>query len=189
MNIPLADFAMVVAPSNTSSVLSFYNKLQQKMLASIQSGDFNTQLNSISKYFNATLISKAVVSKTKASAMTVQNPPSLAPSSGPNTGGTSGTDKNSTDVNDGSTYLIIGIVAGIAFLFFFIAACFTFFYIRISNRQRSPPSLVVSHGNPAFIASSEGSSPNDTISGNNEWDGTRSLDSHGGERKAQERTY
>lgn len=159
VNIPLADFATVIIPSNISSIISFYNKLQQRLTSSIQSGEFNTQLASISKYFNATLISKAVVSKTKASAMTVQNPPSLAPSTGPNSGGM---DKKSSNVNDGSTsYIIIGIVAGIAFLFLSIAVCFTIFYIRISN-MHSPSSLVVSRENPA---ASEGS-PNGAFSGN-----------------------
>ena len=153
VNIPLVDLpATVVVPSNTSSIRKFYNNLQQKLIRSIQTGDFNSQLASISKYYNATLMFKTVVSKTKASAMTVQDPPTLAPTSGPKVAGTT-TDSNSSG-NNGTTFLIIGIVAGLAFLLFFAAACLTIFYIRFST-EKSSETQVISHNNPAFSATSD----------------------------------
>ena len=104
VHISLSQFKTVV-PSNTSGVLKFYSKLQQKLVTTVLSGDFTKKLSTASAYLNATATRKAVVSKTSASGMTIQNPPTLAPTEIP-------TSKTSSVDSFTMYVMIIVIVSG-----------------------------------------------------------------------------
>eukprot|EP01036_Dinobryon_divergens_P034856 gene34856-45107_t len=106
VHIPLSRFT-AVSPSNTSSVVSLFTKLQQKLATSVQSGDFTKQLTSTSKNLNANVTSKAVVSKTTTSGMAIQNPPTMVPTAMPPSS------KSSTSNSNDNMYIIIGVVSEI----------------------------------------------------------------------------
>eukprot|EP01035_Chromulina_nebulosa_P039309 gene39309-53141_t len=108
VHIPLSRFAAVASPSNTSSVVNLFTKLQQKLVTSVQSGDFTKQLTSTSKNLNANVTSKAVVSKTTTSGMAIQNPPTVAP--------IAVVSSFQPAVNNDRMHMIIGIASGMPLL-------------------------------------------------------------------------
>lgn len=153
VHIPLSQFAAVAVPSNTSSVANLFNKLQQKLTNAVQTGEFTKQLSSASKYLNANVTSKAVVTKTSTSGMAIQNPPTAAPIA------VAVAVSNQSSVKTDNMYIIIGVVSGVALLLL-IAVCFLvvyFLHLKVSSSDKA-----VSTNNPVFSASKE------TASGRND---------------------
>ena len=146
VHIPLSQFEAVAVPSNTSSVLGLFTQLQQKLVSTVQSGAFTKQLSSVSKYLNASVTSNAVVSKTTASGMTIQNPPTLAPTVVP--------PSSKSAVRLDTMYIIIGIVsAGVVLLL--IAVCFLVAYIWHLNSSKPSDKTAVFFSNPASSSTKE----------------------------------
>jgi len=121
IRIPLSQYPTAVSLSNSSSVGSLFNKLQQKLVSNVQSGAFSKQLTSASKYLNATVTSNAVVSKTSTTGMAIQYPPTSAPTAIP-------LSNKSSSTNNDSMYMAIGIISGVALLLI-VAVCFLVAYL------------------------------------------------------------
>ena len=148
VQIPLSLYP-TVDPSNSASVGSLFTELQQKLVSTVESGAFSKQLNSVSKYLNANVTSDAVVSKTSASGMAVQYPPTLAPTAIPPS------NKSSSSNND-SMYMVIGIISGVAFLLI-VAVCSLVAYLLRLRKALLPGKLYgeeARHGEDVSIANS-----------------------------------
>ena len=133
VNTALSQFGSV-EPSDSASVQRVFDNLQKNLVTAVQSGLFTTSLAAASKYFNSTITSRAVVSKTTTtSGLTIQNQPTPQPSTVPLA--STGSSNTSAGSDDKMNY-IIGISAAIGVLMI-VAAGFLIAYIRLGQADAS----------------------------------------------------
>lgn len=120
--IPLVQFSNIVVPSNETSIKQLFNSLQNNLNNTINTGAFTKLLATASAKLNATTTSQAVISKSTASGLTVNSPPTQLPTTAPFV-------TSNSAPSDSNMGMIIGIVIGAAAVSSF-AVCFLILYLR-----------------------------------------------------------